>query len=330
MTALLSREIFNHLASDGDTNADAVQRHAAHESHGSPWSVQGLGALASRSLWLEVHTWPKPGLVSHVDAGSHDDMDADTFERSALALQPFFTELAQAGADNAPMSTLRKIGLRAETAMFAATGGINTHRGAIFGMGLLCAAAGLRATRNDASSGDVSRLGDIVRARWGSEILGGPRLPGSHGEAVVRRYGVGGARAEAASGFPSVYEIGLPALRQALAGAHECSAHECGSHECGSHDWVGARINNNAARVHACLALVSQVQDTNVLHRGGAAGLQYAQARARRFMATGGVLKAGWQARAQRMHQSFVQRRLSPGGAADLLAMTLFAHATGD
>ncbi|MGE8591300.1 MAG: triphosphoribosyl-dephospho-CoA synthase, partial [Alcaligenes sp.] len=76
--------------------------------------------------------------------------------------------------------------------------------------------------------------------------------------------------------------------------------------------------------------LVSQVQDTNVLHRGGAAGLQYAQARARRFMATGGVLKAGWQARAQRMHQSFVQRRLSPGGAADLLAMTLFTHATGD
>ena len=304
MTALLSREIFNRQANGGDANASPTP-----ESCGSPWSAQGLGALAARSLWLEVHTWPKPGLVSHVDAGSHDDMNAATFERSALALQPFFTELAQAGSDNAPMSTLRKIGLRAETAMFAATGGINTHRGAIFGLGLLCAAAGLRAKQEGASTTYGPALGDIVRTRWGADILGGPRLPGSHGEAVVRRYGVGGARAEAACGFPCVYELGLPALRQALAGA-------C--------------MDDNAARVHACLALVSQVQDTNLLHRGGEAGLQYAQLQARRFMAAGGVFQAGWHARAQRMHQSFVQRRLSPGGAADLLAMTLFAHAAGD
>ena len=101
-----------------------------------------IGATAAQALRLELETWPKPGLVSLVDTGSHDDMDAATFHRSIAVLEPFLAELGAAGAMAARMPVLRRVGLAAEAAMLAATGGINTHRGAIFGLGLLCAAGG--------------------------------------------------------------------------------------------------------------------------------------------------------------------------------------------
>jgi triphosphoribosyl-dephospho-CoA synthase len=259
-----------------------------------------FAALAEACLLHEVDTWPKPGLVSHVDAGSHQDMDAGTFRRSAFALRPYFAALARAGAADAGMTTLRSLGLQAEHAMLAATGGVNTHRGAIFGIGLLCAAAGRRAAT--AGMGGMA-LGELVTRRWGAEILGGPRPCDSHGERAVRRHGVGGARRQAADGFPMVYGVGLPALA------------------------AGARLapgDDEAARVHACFALIAVLDDTNLLHRGGAAGLRFAQGAARGFLARGGVGARDWRAHAAMLHRAFVARRLSPGGAADLLAMSLF------
>lgn len=267
--------------------------------------AEHVGALAERSLQLEVRTWPKPGLVSHVDPGSHTDMDAETFHRSAVALRPFFAELAEAGMQDQDMTVLRKIGLRAECAMTAATGGVNTHRGAIFGLGLLCAAAGLRARRGMEGEARYA-LGDTVSRRWGPDILAGPRPSDSHGEAVKRRYGAGGARQEAALGFPSVYDVGVPALRHAAQLAPR---------------------DAQAARVQACFALIAELEDTNLLHRGGAAGLRFAQRSARAFLAAGGVGRPGWRQVAEKIHCAFVARRLSPGGAADLLAMSLFAMA---
>ncbi|MBI0325649.1 triphosphoribosyl-dephospho-CoA synthase MdcB [Burkholderia plantarii] len=295
----------------------------------SPVSPEAIAELGATCLRLEVETWPKPGLVSAVDTGSHDDMDAGTFARSAAAIRPYLAELAAAGAARAEMAVLRRIGLRAEHAMLAATGGVNTHRGAIFGLGLLCAAAGLRAATgaggvapamsglsvpalNASASGAstpgaVPTLGEIVAQQWGTEILVGPRASDSHGEIAARRHGVGGARQEAASGFPSVYRIGLPALREAQA----------------------LRPGDApAARVQACFALIATVADTNLLHRGGAGGLAFAQRRARGFLARGGIGAADWLARAEAVHRAFVLRRLSPGGAADLLAMSLFAAAS--
>jgi triphosphoribosyl-dephospho-CoA synthase len=259
-----------------------------------------VAATAERSLLLEVSTFPKPGLVSDIDNGSHTDMDAAMFRRSAAVIRPFFHELAVAGMGNAQMPTLRRIGLRAERAMLDATGGVNTHRGAIFGVGLLCAAAGLRAGGRGAV--DVP-LGRLVAARWGRDILGGPRLSDSHGEMANRRYGAGGARQEAARGFPSVYEVGLPAYRTALQATGGDAA---------------------AARVQACFALMAVLEDTNLLHRGGAEGLRFAQRSAQRFLDAGGVRQPDWRSSAEALHHAFVARRLSPGGAADLLAMSLF------
>ena len=262
-----------------------------------------LAALAEHSLCLEIETWPKPGLVSHIDNGSHADMDAATFRRSAAAIRPYFAELAEAGARGAAMPALRKIGLRAERAMLAATGGVNTHRGAIFGLGLLCAAAGAR----DAGHADAQlSLGAVVAQLWGRDILAGPRLPDSHGERAGRRYGAGGARREAAEGFPSVYDIGLPALREAGRLAPD---------------------DEEALRVQACFALIAAVEDTNLLHRGGLDGLRFAQRSARAFLEQGGVGQADWRGAAAAVHHAFVERRLSPGGAADLLALCVFLGA---
>lgn len=266
----------------------------------APWAGR-IATMAEHSLLLEVSTFPKPGLVSDVDNGSHTDMDATMFRRSAAVIRPFFRELAVAGLCNAEMETLRRIGLRAERAMLEATRGINTHRGAIFGVGLLCAAAGLRASGH----GYVNvPLGWLVAARWGGDIVGGPRLPESHGEMASRLYGAGGARQEAARGFPSVYEVGLPALRTALRETAGDAA---------------------AARVQACFALIARLEDTNLLYRGGAEGLRYAQQLAQRFLDAGGVRQPRWEACAQAVHHAFVERRLSPGGTADVLAMSLFA-----
>ncbi|MEC9367567.1 MAG: triphosphoribosyl-dephospho-CoA synthase MdcB [Pseudomonadota bacterium] len=265
-----------------------------------PADVSSIGATAAKCLRLELETWPKPGLVSHIDCGSHDDMTAETFRASTLVIAPYLQALAEAGSQGCSMGKLRLIGLEAERAMFAATSGINTHRGAIFGLGLLCAAAGAKI------AGRVSpatSLGATVSQLWGRGIVAGPILLHSHGSAARYRFGAGGARQEAADGFPTVYAVGLPALRRASLKAPE---------------------DAEAQRVETCFALIAALEDTNLLHRGGRSGLQFARRVAKKFLADDGIAKTGWQARAQRIHKRFIERGLSPGGSADLLAMTLF------
>jgi triphosphoribosyl-dephospho-CoA synthase len=171
----------------------------------------------------------------------------------------------------------------------------------------LCAAAGLKATRP--LGGNHARqmtLGAIVSQRWGDDIRRGPIPLRSHGSNALRRYGAGGARLEAASGFPSIYEVALPALH---------------------HGRRSAPNNNAAARVQTCFALIAAVGDTNLLHRGGADGALYAREAAAAFLRAGGVGAPDWCERAATVHAGFVARRLSPGGCADLLAMTLFVDA---
>ncbi len=256
-----------------------------------------VAQVATDALLAEVSAWPKPGLVSDRDNGSHLDMDAAMLRASARTLTPYFGELAVAGRADRGMPVLRAIGLRAEAAMLRTTGGINTHRGAIFGLGLICAAAGLRVATPHLGS---VRLGRLVHRRWGREILA-VAPTASHGAEALRHYGAGGARVEAASGFPHVHQVALPALRAARA----------------------AGADAQSALVQACFALIAVLEDTNLLHRGGRDGLAFAQHAARRFLAEGGVSGPGWQDRAVRTHKAFVARRLSPGGSADLLAMTI-------
>src|SRR6185437_10358641 len=272
---------------------------AAGECHQHD-QAEYVGTLAAACLHLEVRTHPKPGMVSHLDCGSHTYMDAALLHRSANVLRPYFSELWAAGRAGAGMAHLRRVGMAAERAMLAATSQVNTHRGAIFGLGLLAAAAGFRA-----SFRRKAPLGRILARLWGRGILSGPVALHSHGTRAMLQYGVGGARHEAAAGFPSLYRIAIPALLE----GQSLSPYD-----------------PESARIHACMALIASVSDTNLLHRGGREGLQFARRAASRFLAAGGVGHPGWRAEAQRMHLEFVERRLSPGGCADLLAMALFVR----
>jgi triphosphoribosyl-dephospho-CoA synthase len=235
-------------------------------------------------------------------------MDASTFRASVAAIRPFFGRLTLAGAAGSAMEELRAIGLEAERAMLEKTFGANTHRGAIFGLGLLCAAAGATWAGNGRFSPPEGAriLTAAVRRLWGTSIMRGPIPLLSHGTEALRRYGAGGARAEAAAGFPHALGVGLPALRR------------------------GRRLapgDPEAARVHTFFALLESLQDTNLLYRGGTDGLHFAHEQAGRFLYKGGVKQAGWREEAAAVHRAFIARRLSPGGCADLLAITLFLEA---
>ena len=170
----------------------------------------------------------------------------------------------------------------------------------------LSAAGTIARSSNDRAVSAPGELGVIVAQRWGQEIRRGPIPLHSHGSAALRQYGAGGARAEAAGGFPSVYDIGLPALRLGRALAPG---------------------DPGAAPVQACFALIAAVRDTNLLHRGGSEGARYAAEAAAAFLSAGGVGASDWRTRAALVNAGFVARRLSPGGCADLLAMTLFVDA---
>lgn len=264
-----------------------------------------IGRLAIRSLYREVELAPKPGLVSPLSQGSHVDMDFATFMRSLNALRDYFPAIAECGSSHPDFTPLRQLGIEAEARMLAATGGVNTHRGAIFNLGLLCAAAGSIAMTDGRLSAEA--VCEHVAERWGAAVLANqPRVADdeapSHGLVVARRYGTGGARQEAASGFPAALEVGLPAYRDALAAT--------GSRE--------------LAAVQALFALIAVLEDSNLLWRGGLEGLAHARSAAAAFLAAGGVLEANWQDSAAHIDRDFSQRRLSPGGSADLLGVTLF------
>lgn len=254
------------------------------------------------ALRYEILAWPKPGLVSPVDSGSHRDMHMGTFFASIAALQGSFAELARAAASAPSFGVLQAIGRQTERKMLCATGGVNTHRGAIFNLGLLAAAAALRSSDRALAA---LTCGTVVARTWGSEILAArPRMPASHGEHVFRQYAAGGARTEAAAGFPTVYGIGLPTLRRLLQAGHD----------------------REAALIGTLLALMEHLPDTNVLWRGGESGLDLVRSSAAAFNRAGGVDAAGWQARLQALHRVFVARNLSPGGSADLVAATWATH----
>ncbi|NTV68795.1 MAG: triphosphoribosyl-dephospho-CoA synthase MdcB [Azonexaceae bacterium] len=271
-------------------------------------AAERIGRLAIRSLYREAALAPKPGLVSPASPGSHRDMDFSTFLRSLQSLRSYFPAIAACGLQRPGFAPLRGLGIVAEADMLAATGGVNTHRGAIFNLGLLCAAAGRLIADGEPLSATAACA--AVKKNWGTDILDGLAVlpvaaPLSHGLEVARRYGTGGARQEAASGFPAALEIGLPAYRRILA----------------------ATGDGERAAVQALFALIAELDDTNLLWRGGPTGLAFGRHAAGEFLTAGGVLADDWRQHAAAVDREFVARDLSPGGSADLLGVTLFLAA---
>jgi triphosphoribosyl-dephospho-CoA synthase len=262
-----------------------------------PARLQAIGRAATVALYDELALYPKPGLVSFIDTGSHADMDAGTFLRSLFALRHYFVRIAEAGAQHAPFATLERLGIAAEARMLRATGGVNTHRGAIFNLGLLCAAAGRLHAEGTAAT--PAHLRAALLDGWGNALRRRCGHTGvSNGQRVAQQFGLRSAGEEAARGLPVLFEVAVPALQTARA----------------------AGLSSRDARLQTFFHILATLDDTNLAHRGGLAGLRDAQRLARDYLADGGVWQPDAIPRAEAIHRHFVARRLSPGGAADVLA----------
>lgn len=253
--------------------------------------------LAVAALHDEVDLTPKPGLVDQRGSGAHGDMTAAMLHVSADALHAALRGCCSAGEELTVGPELRArlgvIGREGEQVMLTATGGVNTHRGALWALGLLSAAVGAGATEVDgvlAAAAYLARLPDPAVD---------PRTGDSHGARMRRRYGVNGALGQSQSGFPEVARHGLPALRA-------------------------------GTPTDALLALMAHLDDTCLLHRGGASGLAAVRSGARAVIDAGGPATPEGCRRFEALDRLCATRRLSPGGSGDLLAVTLFLDALDD
>lgn len=266
-----------------------------------PAPAARVARAAVRALHRELVLAPKPGLVTPVDNGAHRDMTPATFLKSLFTLRHYFARIAQAGAAGASFAELQALGRAAEARMLAATGGVNAHRGAIFNLGLVAAAAGA------CPGADAHALCLEVAHRWGKAILAGAVGAGehSHGRQVAARHGLEGARGQAARGFPVLREQGLPAYDRVLATTGDA----------------------RRAALAAFFAMMAVLDDSNLAWRGGLPGLRFARTQGAALAAPAAVQAPDWEARAWQVHRDFVARNLSPGGSADLLALLLMLRA---
>ncbi len=281
-----------------------------------------IANLIRFSLLAEVSATPKPGLVDLHDNGAHTDMCYDTFARSTEAITPYLTRMFAAGlnagssggrenpphaadADSGLFSAIRPIGLEAERAMFRATGGVNTHKGIIFSMGLIAASAGrYYRLHGHFRPEDILRdAGAICRDSLEEDFRRiDPSRPATHGEILYVRYGYKGIRGEAQQGFPSIRDISLPAMRSQK---KTCE-------------------NDNQVYLNTLLSLMSRVDDTNVLIRTGPEWLAFTKAEAVRILRMGGASTPEGLHELEHLNEEFIKLRISPGGCADLLAITIF------
>ena len=280
-------------------------------------AAEQAASLAVRALLYEVCTTPKPGLVDRNNNGSHRDMDIFTFMRSSASLWPYFARCFSAGASSslrpAPetFAALRPLGIQAEEEMFRATGGINTHKGAIFTIGLACAALGRLCgmPRQDRSriSGDpaariLSEISSMTKGTVSKELEGLTKETArTAGQRFYLEYGVTGIRGQAEAGFPTVLEFGLPALEQGLSSGK-------------SPDEAGCA---------AMLQILARTTDTNMISRGG---------RETQLKKAAGLLRLLEKTPYPDnetlliLDREYIEENLSPGGSADLLALCWLLH----
>lgn len=256
-----------------------------------------LADSAVQALREEAQLTPKPGLVDRRGSGAHTDMNLALMEKSAESLKSTFYRMALAGWMRSPDTILRRqigaIGRLGEKEMMAATSGVNTHRGAIWSLGLLTTAASIYQGETDSqtllnTAAKLARIEDSARP-----------VAFSKGQYACHRYKVPGARGEAQMGFPHVMKA-LPYLRQTQ------------------------QTGKQAAQINALMAIMAELPDTCVLSRGGMKALEIMNQKSLEVLASGGFQsEAGLQAY-NHLESQMMAMNVSPGGAADLLAAAIF------
>jgi len=262
--------------------------------------AERLADTATQALIDEARLSPKPGLVDSRSSGAHQDLNLDLMVRSAHSLTPTFYALAlhswQRPADIALRQDIGRLGRAGEAQMMVETGGVNTHRGAIWAMGLLVSAVAMQPEsllpqHIAQRAAKIAALPDAFSPKKFSK--------GSH---AVQRYQVPGAREEAQGGFPHIIDCALPQLHRSRS--------------------LGA--SESEAQVDALLAVMTRLCDTCVLSRGGLPALNAMHQGAQAVLAAGGMHSMAGKQQLRRLERRMLADNTSPGGAADLLAATLF------
>ena len=245
-----------------------------------------IADLAERSLRQELDTTPKPGLVDKQDNGAHKDMDYALMSASISALRPYLTRIAVESAAEVNAAGIMSIGIEAEAAMLKATGGVNTHKGALFCIGLSIAAASFLACSTGTVETDSFR--ELV-SRTASRI---PSAQSTHGAEAKRNFKVGGALENAREAYPELFTAWLPYYRSLEGDPYRCHK--------------------------TLLYIMTELDDTNVLHRRGAEGLAHTKSEAAR------LLKDFSMSGLSSLNYDFIRENISPGGSADMLSLTMF------
>ncbi|MBR2259309.1 MAG: triphosphoribosyl-dephospho-CoA synthase [Blautia sp.] len=317
-----------------------------------------IGQLAHTAMIEEVLTTPKPGLVDLYSNGAHTDMDVDTFRRSAAALFPFFTEMAiegvqETGTPEALFRSIRKTGIEAEKAMYAATGGVNTHKGIIFTFGVFSAAAGrcLRegkeATAKNLAEMQQAMTGRILREElehmkkrretdsgFGSSTAEAVKSSSEDMEPTFKTASRKGEKNSAGDssgcGRASVTHGERNFLRYGTAGIRgEAILGYPGIFRVGLpvlQDGLKRGQEWNLVKLQTLLTLMAQTEDSNVLSRGGLEELERVHAETKEFLRNGGAYQPYAVQILRGMDADYIRRNCSPGGSADLLAASVFIN----
>ncbi len=278
--------------------------------------VEKIAEYAVESMLYEVAATPKPGLVDRANNGAHNDMDFFTFMSSAAALHDTFDRMIKLGIQkqSSPIQELlpmlRKEGRSAETKMFEATGGVNTHKGMIFSLGILCGCCGWILGRNDKEYGLSSdgvceaakQMCKGICERDFSHLESGKDM--TKGEQMFIRYGFKGVRGVAESGYEVVRNISLPVYRMLKR----------------------MDISENAALAHTLLYIMREVEDTNIASRHDLDMVHLVKKRAAKAIDAGGMLSPKGRQMVLDMDAELIDKYVSPGGCADLLAVTHFLY----
>ncbi len=268
--------------------------------------LQKVSQYLAQAILLEVSTHPKPGLVTRLTNGAHKDMSIFTFMMSSAVLAKAFHDLqdigqAHRGTLTELFSKVRSYGVSAEKELLRVTKGVNTQRGILFAGGIVSAVSGYAMNMGLNKEALMPLIREMTAGLVAKELKNCNHAAMTAGEKLYHRYGITGIRGEVENGFPSVLNYGLPALSEALK--------------------KGAMIND--ALVHTLLTLMTVVEDSNVIWRTDYETLLEVQRIAKDILHKGSVFTNEGRMEIAGTERYFLQRRISPGGSADLLSVTI-------
>lgn len=271
-----------------------------------------IGGLAIESMLFEVSAAPKPGLVDPFCSGAHKDMDYFTFLSSTASLHACFDEMAMLGMKyrdqdiSKLLKPLRQCGMIYEKKMFSYTNGVNTHKGMIFTLGILCGCAGWNYGKQPYAYENICRLAAALCDGICEHDYQGlsEKKTLTRGEQIYLSYGFKGARGEAESGYQTIYSVAMPVYKQLKQ----------------------ENISANHIFIQTLLYLIADTYDTNIIARHNRKVCDYARASAAKAISLGGIFTGDGRTYIKEMEQDFIQRNISPGGCADLLAATHFLY----